>query len=145
MAIKRIRLDELQELPRDVDDRDILAIVSRGKSYNIIIRDLLRFVSKIDDNSINESYTWSSYKINDTINSIPYVEEAPQDGIPYGRKDGVWTSVQSKNTKVVDSLPLASLEYFELSLYSIADSAEFLCVANTTNPQTDDDVFWIER
>lgn len=47
--------------------------------------------------------------------------------------------------KVIDTLPAASLALFEKIRYCIDTNKEYLCVANSTTPASDDDCFWVER
>jgi hypothetical protein len=55
------------------------------------------------------------------------------------------TVISNDNFSVVQSLPEATLDLFETAVYSIDDSAEYVCVSYIVPPETDEDVFWLER
>ena len=53
------------------------------------------------------------------------------------------TDVES-NIQVLDSLPTITLEYFKKIVYSIEDSQVFIGVSDSTQPENDEDCFWIQ-
>ena len=79
----------------------------------------------LDDASIVTDKTWSSNKIKTEL-------------------DAVVAGAAATDFTVMDALPTADLTYFQKAVYSIADSALFIGVSNSTSPSVDDDVFWVQ-
>ncbi len=57
-----------------------------------------------------------------------------------------WVSLKGANrpVTVVQSLPTATLLWFELGIYVIDNTTEYVCVADTLTP-LDADCFWLQR
>ena len=75
----------------------------------------------IDDDSSVDNKTYSSAKIDSLISA--------------GGSGGL---------DLVDTLPVATLSELKKFVYAIDESKFYCCVANTTNPTSDDEVFWVE-
>ncbi|RLA82351.1 MAG: hypothetical protein DRG78_07480, partial [Epsilonproteobacteria bacterium] len=52
---------------------------------------------------------------------------------------------EGDSVNVVQSLPTPTLAYFKKAVYVIDDTSEYVCVANTVDPLSDGDCFWLQR
>ena len=82
----------------------------------------------------------------DTIYDDADVVKAPANKLP--ALDGSLLTnlpITAKNFSVVQSLPTITFEMFETAIYSIDDSAEYVCVSNIVNPTIASELFWFQR
>ena len=117
------------------------------------------------DNNTNGFYVYVSENNENIILSVDSydpVQDAPMFGMYFYQEEKSkvqqWVDDEidlkiSQNTsnqqsssviKVLQSLPAASLDWFEKQVYIINDGSIYLCVANTETPTSDADCFWIQ-